>query len=104
MPKICLPHGDAEFDSEDLIKHIRQSLRTYIIQGQVNCTRRDHPKTNSLDCWLRDNYARNPDTKQAVNEVIDALLATGVFRLGKFKCPDSRKLCKGIELIGMRSQ
>ena len=25
-------------------------------------------KPSSLDCWLRDNYARNSDTKQAVNE------------------------------------
>ena len=99
MPMIYLPHGYAEFDSDDLVKHIRQSPRNYIIQGQVNCERRDHPKPNSLDCWLRDNYARNPDTKQAVNEVIGALAATGDFEPGKFKCPDSGLLCKGIKLL-----
>jgi len=74
MPMIYLPHGHAEFDSDDLVKHIRKSPRDYIIQSQVNCKRRDHPKPNSLDCWLRDNYARTPDTKQAVNKVIHALV------------------------------
>ena len=104
MSKIYLPHGYAEFDSDDLVKHVRQSPRNYIIQGQQQCVRREHTKPHSLDCWLRNNYARNPDTKQAVNEVVDALLATGDFKLGKFKCPDSKILCKGIELTGMRSK
>jgi hypothetical protein len=107
MAMINLPYGNTKFDSDDLVKHIQHSVRNYIIQGQVQCNRRDHPKPNSLDCWLRDNYARNPDTKQAVNEVIDALVATGDFKPGKFKCPDcpdSGKLCKGIELVGIRSK
>jgi hypothetical protein len=104
MTKIYLPHGYVEFDDDDLVKHIRQSHRNYIIQGQQQCIRREHSKPTSLDCWLRDNYSRYPQTKQAVNEVVDALMATGDFKPGKFKCPDSGKLCKGIELVGIRSK
>jgi hypothetical protein len=65
----------------------------------VKCRRAVHPKPNSLDCWLRDNYANNPDTKQAVNEVIDDLVNTGEFQQGYFICPDSRRRCKGIRIV-----
>jgi hypothetical protein len=61
--------------------------------------RKDHPKPRSLDCWLRENYASHPDTKQAVNEVIDDLVGTGDFVEGKFMCPDSGHKCKGIKLV-----
>jgi len=71
----------------------------YIIQGQTNCSRAEHPKPNSLDCWLRDNYAQIPDTKQAVNEVIDGLVNTGEFEEGGFICPDSGRMCKGIKIV-----
>ncbi len=98
MPLIFLPHGNAEFDSDDLSAHIIGTGRNYIIQGQSQCKRADHPKPSSLDCWLRDNYARNPDTKQAVNVVIAALIDTGDFEEGEFLCPDSRNKCKGIRL------
>ena len=98
MGKIRLPYGYSEFDSDDLKTHIRSTGRDYIIQGQVACSRCDHPKEKSLDCWLRDNYARNPDTKQAVNEVIDALVMTGDFEVGYFICPDSGRECKGLRV------
>ena len=88
MPTIELPYGDNRFDSDDLKEHIRTAGRDYIIQGQKACKRADHPKPNSLDCWLRDNYAKNPDTKQAVNEVIMALVAIGGFEEGQHMCPD----------------
>ena len=39
-----------------------------------------------------------PDTKQAVNEVIQQLVATGDFEEGCFLCPDSGRMCKGIRL------
>ena len=99
MPLINLPYGKNSFDSNSLKEHIRTTGRNYIIQGQKACRRIDHPKPNSLDCWLRDNYAQNPDTKQAVNEVIAALVATGDFVLGEFYCPDSGRRCKGIRII-----
>lgn len=99
MAIIILPHGYSEFDSDDLKAHIKSTGRTYIIQGQKACNRNEHPKPKSLDCWLRDNYAHNPNTKQAVNEVIAALVNTGDFEEGKFDCPDSGEKCKGIKLI-----
>jgi hypothetical protein len=86
---INLPYGNNFFDHKALVKKIKSTGRNYIIQGQVACTLADHPKPNSLDVWLRTNYARYPDTKQAVNEVISNLLNTGDFELGTYKCPDS---------------
>ena len=99
MATIDLPYGDNTFDSDDLKAHIKSTGRYYIIQGQTACSRAEHPKPKSLDCWLRDNYARKPDTKQAVNVVIKSLLETGDFKEGKYKCPDSGKKCKGIEVL-----
>ena len=98
MSRIALPYGDSSFDSNDLEKHIKQTGRDYIIQGQKACKRINHPKPRSLDCWLRDNYARYPDTKQAVNAVVEALVNTGEFIEGRYRCPDSRRLCKGVRL------
>ena len=56
MPMIRLPYGNNEFNSDELKKYIRGIDRSYIIQGQTNCRRDNHPKPSSLDCWLRDNY------------------------------------------------
>lgn len=99
MPKIELPHGDNNFDSDDLKSYIETTGRDYIIQGQTACSRAKHRKPNSLDCWLRDKYAKNPDTKQAVNAVVEALVRTGGFEEGEFICPDSRRICKGIRVL-----
>ena len=99
MPMIPLPYGDNDFNSDELKKYIRGTDRNYIIQGQVACRREVHPKPGSLDCWLRDNYSQFPDTKQAVNEVIGALIETGEFEEGIFICPDSNRMCKGIKII-----
>jgi hypothetical protein len=99
MPEINLPYGNNVFDSKDLKNYIRETRRKFIIQGQVNCRRAKHPKPNSLDCWLRDNYAQSPDTKQAVNEIIQSLVNTGDFVEGRFHCPDSGRRCKGIQIV-----
>ena len=102
MPMIYLPYGNAEFDSDELVRHIAASTRNYIIQGQDHGDRKNHRKPQSLDCWLRDNCAENPDTNQAVNRVIEALVATGDFMPGHFICPESGRLCKGIQLVTRR--
>ncbi len=99
MPMIELPYGDNRFDSDDLKAYIEATGRDYIIQGQTRCSRAKHTKPSSLDCWLRDRYAKHPDTKQAVNEVILALVSTGDFEEGKFVCPDSGRTAKGIRVI-----
>ena len=98
---IKLPHGGprAQVEEMDLVRHIKGSFRDYIIQGQQNCSLADHTKPHSLDYWLRTNYARTPDTKQATNDVIDQLVETGLFEIDrKLHCPDSGRLCKGIKL------
>ena len=96
---INLPYGNNSFNSDDLKRRIQQMRKHYIIQGQTNCSRAEHTKPNSLDCWLRDNYAQKPDTKQAVNKVIKDLVNTGEFEEGNFICPISRIKCKGIKIV-----
>ena len=99
---IALPHGgkDRGFDTDDLIAHIKGSGRRYIVQAQQNCTLASHTKPSSLDVWLRRNYANNPDTKQATNDVMANLVRTGLFREGLFRCPDSgHPRIKGIEIV-----
>ena len=87
------------FDEQHLVQHIRKSGRNYIIQGQTACTRANHPKPDSLDYWLRQ-FADNPDTKQADNNVIAQLVATGLFqKKNNLRCPNSSRLCKGLVLI-----
>jgi hypothetical protein len=92
---IQLPFGGA-FDEHDLIAHIHGSGLDYIIQGQQAASLADHTKPRSLDYWLR-RFGVNPDTKQAENDVIDALVATGLFVVvANLICPDSSERCKGI--------
>ena len=98
---IRLPFGgkNAQFNEQDLISHIMTAGRDYIIQGQQNCSLAEHTKPNSLDYWLRVNYATNADTKQAVNEVVEQLVATGLFEeKDNLRCPDSGNGCKGLKL------
>lgn len=98
---IKLPHGGkgAGFYVSQLVAHIRSTGRDYIVQGQQHVTRKNHTKPQSLDVWLRQNFTNRIDVAQAVNEVIDRLVLTGLFTEGKFTCPDSDSPCKGIELV-----
>jgi hypothetical protein len=99
MPMIKLPYDNTMVNSDELRKYIGGTSRDFIIQGQTNCRRDIHPKPSSLDCWLRDNFAGNPDTKQAINQVINALIETAEFEEGIFICPDSKKRYKGIRIV-----
>ncbi len=98
---IVLPHGgpEARFPIDALVEHLRTSGRDYIIQGQINCTLAKHPKPQSLDVWLRKNFTSRKDTKQATNEIVDQLCATGLFTVERLRCPDSGNLCKAIRLL-----
>jgi len=98
---VDLPRGYNSADSNLASGTINggRSGRNYIIQGQTHCNRAEHPKPNSLDCWLRDNYAQNRNTNQAENEVIKDLVNTGDFEEGNFICPISRIKCKGIKIV-----
>ena len=98
MALINLPYGSSSFDSDMLLEYIIDSGRDYIIQGQTACIFDKHPKPSSLDYWLRGLVA-NQDTKQAVNDVIDQLVVTDDFEPGRFLCPDSGRMCKGVRII-----
>lgn len=99
---ISLPYGGnvAAFPVDDLIAYMQSTGRPYIIQGAVHCALANHPKLQSLDCWLRSYYTDRKDTAQAVREVIDALVETGKFEaVDDLVCPDSGRRCKGIRLV-----
>jgi len=99
--RIDLPHGgpDAWFAVRKLIDYIEQSGRDYIIGGEVDCALADHPRPASLDYWLRENFARNKETKQATKELIVQLMATGLFQQSDdLRCPDSNDKCRGLML------
>jgi hypothetical protein len=98
MATINLPQCRPRYFSTDELKeHIRKSNWDFIIIGQQQCTLIDHTKPNSLDYWLRKKY--NPDQRQALNRVIDDLVTTGEFERGRFQCPDSGRICKGIRIV-----
>ena len=88
---INLSYGGSS-NEQALVQHIHLSGRNYIIQGQTACARSNHPKSDSLDYWLRQFV--HPDTKQADNDVIDQLVATGLFKVSRrLPCPNSGRLC-----------
>ncbi len=94
---IHLTHG-GHFDGSLLVKYIISTERDYIVQGQQACSRMNHTKPQSLDYWLRQ-FAHNPDTKQADNETINALVRTGFFIIDNdLICPDSMRSVKGLRL------
>ena len=98
---IRLPHGgkNAQFDEQDLIAHMVKSGRDYTIQGQQNCSFANRTKPNSLDYWLRVNYAVTPDTKRAVNEVAEQLAEAGLSEMvHNLRRLDSWNLCIGLRL------
>jgi hypothetical protein len=98
---IELPHGGAGagFYVSELVGYIQSIGRDYIVQGQCNCTLDNHTKPHSLDVWLRKGFTHRKDTKQAVNQVVEALIATGRFEIAHLPCPDSGRLCKALRLL-----
>lgn len=95
---IDLPNG-GQFNVDDLIAYIEASGRNYIIQGQQSVSRENHSKHQSLDYWLRQ-FAANPDTKQAENSVLNALVRTGLFEVvDDLVCPETGENCKGLRLL-----
>jgi len=92
--------GNVEFPMDSLVNYLKGINRFYIIQGQSKCKFTEHTKPNSLDYWLRNNFAKNKDTMQATNDVINQLIQTRIFVLDTLICPDSNRKCKGIKYIG----
>jgi hypothetical protein len=99
---IKLPYGEpgAGFRVSELVNYIRSTGRDYIAQGQQHCTLDAHTKPQSLDVWLRTGFTKRHNTAQAVNDVMDELEATGLFRIVKhLACPDSGRMVKGLRLL-----
>jgi hypothetical protein len=95
---IDLPYGDAQFNEHDLVDYIRslKPPRNYIIIGKQKDALVNHRKKTSLDYWLRQR-SRRPNTMQAVESVIDDLVATGLFERDEHLfCPESRRYCKAL--------
>ena len=99
--RIRLPHCEpgTGFSVRELIAYLKQSGREHINCGEVDCALVDHPKPASLDYWLRENFAANKDTKQATNEVIAQLIATGLFEpANDLRCPNTGTRSFGLRL------
>lgn len=99
---IGLPYGEKGdgFHVSQLIAHIRSTGRDYIIQGQQECILEGHTKPHSLDVWLRKGFTNRKNTKQADNQVIQALVDTGQFEVDEhLLCPDSGRWVKGLRLL-----
>lgn len=75
---INLPHGGnhAGFYVERLIDELRQRPRGEMLVGALSRSL-SSVSQDSLDYFLRTRYAKQPDTKQAVREVLRDLVATG---------------------------
>jgi len=90
---------DAVFEESYLVAYIKKSGRNYIIQGQTACSLKDHPKPSSLDFWLRQ-FGKNPNTKQADNNVVKKLVETGLFKESpNLVCPDTGNRSKGLIMV-----
>jgi hypothetical protein len=101
---IDLPHGGgARFNEHDLVDFVLafKPPRNYIIIGASRVALAKYHKKHTLDYWLRGR-SRSRDTTQAVESVIDALVATGLFvDEEKLLCPESHRKCRGLRLSEM---
>jgi hypothetical protein len=97
---VVLPYGDVQLNAHDLVDYIRSFTppRDYIIIGKQRDTLARHRKKTSLDYWLRQR-SRHPNTMQAVDKVVHALIATKLFREYDLLCPESHRYCKGLRLV-----
>jgi antitoxin HicB len=96
---IDLPHGGAPagFYAKRLADVFRDRGETEMVIGAIQQGLAE-VKPYSLDYLLRTRYAKNPDTKQAVKAVIDALVESGLFVRGEMKDPITDKTVDCIAL------
>ena len=97
---ITLPYEkDTHFHICQLLRHLIDVGRSYIVTGSQHDVLNRHTNPHSLDYWIRTNVARSKDTCNATKELIDQLIASGLFehRDGLIN-PASGRKCKGIML------
>jgi hypothetical protein len=101
---IDLPHGGgARINEHELVDFVLafKPPRSYIIVGASHVALAKYHKKRTLDYWLRQ-HSQYPDTTQAVESVIDALVATGLFvDEEQLLCPESHRKCRGLRLSEM---
>ncbi|EIK96064.1 hypothetical protein PMM47T1_13930 [Pseudomonas sp. M47T1] len=97
---IPLPYGGAEagFYARRLVDAFRELDKGEIVIGAV-ASKLDGVKPHSLDYLLRSRYARNCDTKQAVQAVVDDLVATGLFARSRMDDPQTGREVDSIKLV-----
>lgn len=97
---IKLPYGGprAGFYTERLVDAMKERGERQIVIGAVQLGLPD-VKPHSLDYLLRSRYAKNPNTKQAVAEVIDSLVETGRFSRSKMKDPSTGQTVDSLALV-----
>jgi hypothetical protein len=71
-----------------------------MIVGAQNHSYRSHTKPESLDYWLRSLViVQQRDTRQVCKSVLNEIVASGYFELGKRRCPVSNVKCKALILV-----
>jgi hypothetical protein len=103
--RINLPYGDKGdyFAAQDLADYILSKNRKFIIIGGENCILSEHKKPQSLDYWLRSHYTQRKNTRQAARQVIEKLIASGLFKLrNDLACPDTGRLCMGLAMTELK--
>ncbi|WP_256579579.1 MULTISPECIES: type II toxin-antitoxin system HicB family antitoxin [unclassified Pseudomonas] len=97
---ISLPYGGAQAGLyiERLVDAFQEAGVTEMPVGK---TREGLAKVKryALDFILRTRYARQPNTMQAVDAVLDQIVATGRFRRSEMSDPVTGKVVESIELI-----
>jgi hypothetical protein len=87
------------FQISELINHFKKEKINYITIGATHIRLDKHPKPKSLDVWLRNHknvVSSYKNTCQSIGIVIDEIVKSGKFSIGKRKCPKSNKICKAL--------
>jgi len=91
MTFIVLPHGkgntldrphDDGFWIDSLIRKLQATDGNGMRLGKDRQTTYDnHRYTDGLDYWLRSNFVKSPGTFQLSNDVVENILASGLFEI-----------------------
>lgn len=99
--KIFLPYAGSNvyFTVEELVKHFNTKELDFIIIGASLVKLENHKKQKSLDVWFRNHnkvLGKKKNTCQAVNSVLERLVAFEQFSVEKRMCSSSGRMCKAL--------
>lgn len=97
---IRLPHGgnEAGFYAQRVADAVAAMPGREIVIGATKSALAK-VKPHSLDYLLRTRYAKIPDTMQAVRQVIDSMVATGLFERSTMDDPETGRSVDSLRLI-----